>query len=226
MRRHGIENPHADRGRRPALLDDPDWLRGRYVDDVRSMKAIGTEVGADGSTVGRALRQHGIDRPAGIAKRIELDRAWLEQAYSVDRLPVAEIAQLAGVGVGTINRRRADYGIAPLSDASRPVIMQCSGRAVVGRSQSGGRRSRPEQVHRIGVATERRQRRAASERASRHRSQRIPAPRGSTMVMRRAPGGAHGQGPVAAPWTLCRRSRSHVAGSRAGPSLHPTWRCS
>lgn len=124
MRRHGIENPHADRGRRPALLDDPDWLRRRYVDDRRSMKAIGAEVGADGATVGRALRRHGIERPAGIGKRIDLDPAWLEQAYAVDRLPVAEIARRAGVGVVTINRRRAEYGI-----PNRPRLSAPKGQA-------------------------------------------------------------------------------------------------
>ncbi|HUV19662.1 MAG TPA: hypothetical protein VMW33_14365 [Ilumatobacteraceae bacterium] len=88
------------------------------------MKAIGAEVGAHEQTVARALRRNGIDRPEGFATRIELDRAWLEQVYSVDRLPVAQIAQLAGVGVVTINRRRAEYGI-PI----RPRLSPATGRA-------------------------------------------------------------------------------------------------
>ena len=108
MQRHGIENPHADRGRRPALLDDADWLRRAYIDDQRSMPDIADEVGAAPVTVGRALRRHGIERRRGKF----VDEAWLRQAYTVDVLPIAEISRRAGVSINTIRRRRVEFGIA------------------------------------------------------------------------------------------------------------------
>jgi hypothetical protein len=114
MRRHGVVNPHADRGRRPAQLDDAEWLRARYVDAGMSMQAIGVEVGAAAETVGRALKRHGIElrrasRPPG--PRVVLDAEWLRRRYEVDRAPVTTIAAEAKVVPRTIARAVQRLGL-------------------------------------------------------------------------------------------------------------------
>jgi transposase-like protein len=114
MRRHGVVNPHAERGRRPAQLDDAVWLRASYVDGGMSMKAIGDEVGATAETVGRALARHGIERrrasrPPG--PRVVLDEGWLRQRYEADRAPVTAIAAEAKVVPRTIARAVQRLGL-------------------------------------------------------------------------------------------------------------------
>ena len=101
------------------LLDDPDWLRRRYVDELRSQQDIADEVDAAARTVRRALERHGIERPAGIARRVDVDPVWLEQVYAVERLPLAEIARQGRVNYSTIARRLHEYGI-----PKRPPIPQ------------------------------------------------------------------------------------------------------
>ena len=44
----------------PRELDDPEWLRERYVERGLSIAAVAREVGRHRNTVRRALRQHGI----------------------------------------------------------------------------------------------------------------------------------------------------------------------
>jgi transposase-like protein len=123
MRRHGIVNPHADRGRRPAQLDDAVWLRARYVHAGMSMQAIGSEVGAAPETVSRALRRHGIElrrasRPPG--PRVVLDAEWLRRRYEVDRAPVATIAAEAKVTARTIDRAVQRLGFSRTSMVRAP----------------------------------------------------------------------------------------------------------
>jgi transposase len=114
MRRHGLVNPHAERGRRPAQLDDAVWLGAHYVDAGMSMKAIGDEVGAAAETVGRALRRHGIElrrssRPLG--PRVVLDEGWLRRRYEADRAPVTTIAAEARVTARTVDRAVQRLGL-------------------------------------------------------------------------------------------------------------------
>jgi transposase len=74
LRRHGIENPLAERYRRPAELDDAEWVRARDTVDRMSIRAIADELGVANNTVGRALKLHDVprrrqaDRPGGIAQ--------------------------------------------------------------------------------------------------------------------------------------------------------------
>jgi transposase-like protein len=112
MRRAGIVNPQADRGRRPVELDDADWLRRRYVDAGMSMRAIAEEVGAASATVSRALRRHSIkQQPRPVAPRVQLDADWLQRWYEVDRAPVKAIAAEAGVTPEAIVRAVGRLGL-------------------------------------------------------------------------------------------------------------------
>lgn len=111
MRRHGIENPHADRYRRPAELDDAEWVRARDIDARMSIHAIADELGVADNTVGRALRRHGVqrrrraDRPGGI------DPDWLRKRYVDNGRTIVEIAREVGVGKSTVHRALQLHGI-------------------------------------------------------------------------------------------------------------------
>ena len=97
MRRHEITNPHYRPVERPALLDDADWLRSRYVTDAVTIKQIATGIGVGPSTVDRALRRAGIERrPQGRSAPGGFDADWLRDAYVVRRVPVADIAEQLG----------------------------------------------------------------------------------------------------------------------------------
>jgi transposase-like protein len=109
MRRHGVVNPQADRGQRPAVLDDGDWLRARYVDEGRSIQSIAAEAGAAHGTVRRALLRHDIELAP--MRRIEIDEAWLRQRFEVDRLPTRVIAVEASVSATTISRAARRLGL-------------------------------------------------------------------------------------------------------------------
>jgi IS30 family transposase len=84
LRRHGIENPRSNSNRRPAELADAEWVRGRYVVDRMSIRAIADELGVESNTVARALKRHDVprrrqaDRPGGI------DPEWLRRRYVDD----------------------------------------------------------------------------------------------------------------------------------------------
>jgi transposase-like protein len=112
LRRHGIENPHAEHYRRPAELDDVEWVRARYFGDRMSIRAIADELGVESNTVARALKRHGVprrrqaDRPGGI------DAEWLRKRYVDDGLTMAQIARDAGVSHTTVRRAMTHYGIA------------------------------------------------------------------------------------------------------------------
>jgi predicted transcriptional regulator len=112
MRRHGVENPQADRGHRPARLDDVDWLEREYVTAGRSMQSIADEIGATQRTVSRALRRHGFEvRPGAPPVRINLDPDWLRQRHDGARMSIPRIAAAAGVSNETVRRAFQQFGI-------------------------------------------------------------------------------------------------------------------
>jgi predicted transcriptional regulator len=112
MRRHGVVNPLAGRGRRPAELDDPDWLRGRYTTRRMTIQAIADEVGVTQATVSRALTRHAIDRRRGNWQpRVHLDPAWLRVRFEVDRAPIATIAAEVKANRETIARAVRRLGL-------------------------------------------------------------------------------------------------------------------
>lgn len=60
MRHNGVGNPHPAAQPRPAMLDDPVWLSGRYEDCGWSLASIARECGSSGGTLKRSLQRHGI----------------------------------------------------------------------------------------------------------------------------------------------------------------------
>lgn len=57
-----VKNTHGkDISKAFKLLDDPDWLREEYVQQGKSLMQIATDIGTSQTTVGKYLKQHGID---------------------------------------------------------------------------------------------------------------------------------------------------------------------
>ena len=111
LRRHGIENPHSDRYRRKAELDDAEWVRARYIGSRMSIHAIADELGAADNTVARALKRHGVPARPRADQAVRIDPEWLRRHYVDDRLTLAEIARLSGTSRSTVHRAVAAYGL-------------------------------------------------------------------------------------------------------------------
>ena len=112
LQRHGIENPHVDRYRRKAELDDPEWVRARYIGARLSIHAIADELGAADNTVARALRRHGVPARRRADQGTPIDPEWLRRHYVDDRLTLAEIARLSGTSRSTVHRAVVAQGLA------------------------------------------------------------------------------------------------------------------
>lgn len=104
-------------------LKDREWLRQRYVDELRSLDEIAQETGASLTAVSRALKRHGIaTRKAGESKtirgtqmplRIERlkDAEWLRHKYVVEGKSLGEIANEIGCSEPAVVRAARRYGI-------------------------------------------------------------------------------------------------------------------
>lgn len=60
LQRHQIPSPGIHQV--DSRLNDPDWLRRRYIDDGLSIRRLGDEIGVSRETVRRHLKRHGIER--------------------------------------------------------------------------------------------------------------------------------------------------------------------
>ena len=86
-------------------------LHHLYIDEQLGVVAIGGKLGCSAATVSNWLRRCGIPTRSGRFQARVVSETLLEQLYSVEALPLHEIARRLGVSVGTINNRRRAYGI-------------------------------------------------------------------------------------------------------------------
>jgi hypothetical protein len=86
-------------------------LRLLYEDHELGIVAIGARLGCSGSTVANWLRECGITLRSGQFKRRAVSGHLLRQLYSVERLPIREIAARLGISVSGVNSWRRALGI-------------------------------------------------------------------------------------------------------------------
>ena len=111
LRRHNMVNPHADRYRRRAELDDAEWLRARYIDARMPIRAIADELGVADNTVARALTRHGVPRRRQADRFGGIDPDWLRKRYVDDGRTVVEVAHEAGISKATAIRAIVKHGL-------------------------------------------------------------------------------------------------------------------
>lgn len=117
MRRAGISNPNHEPRVRPAVLDDPMWLSARYETAGMTITRIADDLDVSTATVRRALIRAGIaPRHSHPAPPGGLDPEWLREVYLTQQIPVADIAEQAGLSRSTIRRALSFHEILP-----RPV---------------------------------------------------------------------------------------------------------
>jgi transposase-like protein len=95
-------------------------LRCWYEVERLGVAAIAQRVGCSPATISNWLRRCAIPARSGRFVARPVDRRELERLYLEERLPVAKIAAVFGVSVGTINNRRRAYGI-PKRTLSTPA---------------------------------------------------------------------------------------------------------
>jgi transposase-like protein len=171
MRRHGVVNPGANRGRRPVELDDAEWLRARHVDRAMTAPAIADELGVAALTVRRALQRHGVPLRPYVPPRADIDPAWLRQRFEVDLAPIAVIAAEAGVSPTTIRSESPAPRAHPVA-ASAFVRFHCCNTYGRGLSRSV-RGIRPDGWRRVALSMSA-SRRSAITTSRRSRSPRAP----------------------------------------------------
>jgi DNA-directed RNA polymerase specialized sigma24 family protein len=103
------------------LLRDEEWLREQYVDEKRSTHQIGDELGVNGSTVGRWMEKHGIERRSNrVANSIRQsdvdlsqlrDADWLRERYWDEEMSAYEIAEEVGTTDNTVRSWMDRHGI-------------------------------------------------------------------------------------------------------------------
>lgn len=86
-------------------------LRRLYLEEGVGVVVIGARLGRSAATISNWLRRCGIPTRSGRFRQREVPRALLEQLYSVEQLPMRQIARQLGVSIGTITSRRRAYGI-------------------------------------------------------------------------------------------------------------------
>jgi predicted transcriptional regulator len=111
MRRHGITNPRATMRRRPAVLDDADWLRYRYLGQRQTMAALAAEAGCDPETVRRALVRNDIPIRVSPTPGLDIDPERLAERWADPSLTVDNIANEAGCAVDTVRRAARRIGL-------------------------------------------------------------------------------------------------------------------
>jgi transposase len=96
-------------------LDDPQWLRRRYVQDGASIRQMAAECAVKPDTMRAALDRAGIEvRPKGpwVHHPPQLrDTAFLRDAYLDRGMTIAAIAEDVGVTDSRVVRALADAGI-------------------------------------------------------------------------------------------------------------------
>lgn len=111
-RRLAAAGLHRPRPRRPAELDDPDWLRDRYLTGRQSRRAIAAHLGVPAAVVTEALAGHGI-APPGPRRPGELNDAdWLRTRFLKERRSRRAIAAELGISARSVSEALARHGIA------------------------------------------------------------------------------------------------------------------
>jgi TyrR family helix-turn-helix protein len=104
---------------RVRAMIDQEELRRRYVEERQTIVVIAAQIGCSAATISNLLRRYGIPTRSGRFSRRDVPRALLVQLYSVERLPIRQIAERLGVSHGTIGNRRKAYNI-----PERPRVLQ------------------------------------------------------------------------------------------------------
>jgi hypothetical protein len=110
-----IKPAATNRSRRPAELDDPDWLAMKYR--TCSAATIAAELGCAPATVNRALHRHQVvvrDRSAGQQFRSPApldDPVWLADRYAAGA-STSTIAEELGIPAITVNKALHRHDIA------------------------------------------------------------------------------------------------------------------
>lgn len=86
-------------------------LQRLYHDERLGVAAIARLYGTSPATISNWLRRCGIPARSGRFIARDIPRDQLYQLYTVEQLPIRQIADLFGVSIGTINNRRRAYGI-------------------------------------------------------------------------------------------------------------------
>jgi AraC-like DNA-binding protein len=110
----GIPRSRSGRRVRHVILDDCEWLRGRYEDDGMSIGAVARQLEVSDDSVRRALEHHGIprrDRGGQIAHPNLEDIGWLTRLYVDERRTQAEIAAVLEVDKAAVQRAVKRLGV-------------------------------------------------------------------------------------------------------------------
>jgi hypothetical protein len=108
--------------RRPAVLDDRQWLEREYVDKKRSTADIGVELGVQAPTVQAALHRRDVTVRPGRARRNPLwDRELLQRLYVTERKSLRQIAREVGCAPSLVAHMLQVHGVEgrSLVDAQR-----------------------------------------------------------------------------------------------------------
>lgn len=98
-------------GENGSELDDPERLRGLYVEQGMTQAEIGDEHGVSQTTVSYYLDKHDIETGASDVPD-ELDNPhYMRRLYVVDGFTAPDIAAKHGVSTGTVLRRLEAHGI-------------------------------------------------------------------------------------------------------------------
>ena len=93
-------------------LADKDYLHGRYIDEDWTLQRIADEVGCHKTSVCRALKRYGIKRRTRTSKYPKLnDKAWLVNAYVVEKRSMYDIADEVGSTAGNIRDHLRVQGV-------------------------------------------------------------------------------------------------------------------
>lgn len=96
------------KARKYPQLEDPVWLRARYLEDKMTAQAIARLLGAHTVTVTNWLRHHDItlqnNQTSPVAFPELVDRDWLHARYVTDELSLRQIAVLVGCKNVTVSK--------------------------------------------------------------------------------------------------------------------------
>jgi hypothetical protein len=123
-------------------LADKEWLRKRYIDDLKTMQQIADEIGCNKTSVSRALIRHGVGRRRHTSRFEKLnDKEWLRKAYVDDERSTYDIAREAGTTPGNIVSHLETLGIQRRTSSEGLALAFPDGRAMEKHPNwKGGRR--------------------------------------------------------------------------------------
>lgn len=86
-------------------LNDPDWLRGQYLEAGRTLDDLANDIGCHDSTVGLHLNRHGI------RKHHDIDETWLRREYVKNERTAKDVAAELGCAPMVVSRALRRFGI-------------------------------------------------------------------------------------------------------------------